>query len=58
MVRDVQDRWHGPLAQQGRPIHATVARLEGTSQASSAAVSQILDVLLTTPITTEPERFG
>ncbi len=46
VVRDVQDRWRGPLAQQGRPIHATVARLEGTSQASSAAVSQILDVLL------------
>lgn len=46
VVRDVQDRWHGPLAQQGRPIHVTVAGLEGTSQASSAAVSQILDVLL------------
>ncbi len=46
VIRDVQERWRGPLAQQGRPIHTSVARLDGTSRASGAAVSQILDVLL------------
>lgn len=46
LIRDVQERWHGPLAQQGRPIHTAVARLDAASRASSAAVSQILDVLL------------
>jgi len=46
LIRDVQERWHGPLAQQGRPIHIAVAPLDTASRASSSAVSQILDVLL------------
>ncbi len=46
LVRDLLDRWRGALAQQGRPLHARVAHLEHTSRASSAAVGQILDVLL------------
>src|ERR1700712_1412710 len=46
LLRDIQQRWHGPLAQQGRPIHATIAGLDRTTRASTAAISQILDVLL------------
>jgi signal transduction histidine kinase len=46
LVADVTARWRGPLAQQGRPIHIAVARLEDRTPASGAAVTQILDVLL------------
>ena len=46
LITDVRERWHGPLAQQGRPFHTAVAQLDSSSQASRAAVSQILDVLL------------
>lgn len=46
LIRNVQERWHGPLAQQGRPVHTAVAQLDGGSRASRAAVTQILDVLL------------
>ena len=46
LITDVRERWHGPLAQQGRPFHIAVAHLDGSSRASRAAVSQILDVLL------------
>lgn len=46
LVRDVQERWHGPLAQQGRPVHTAIAPLDGASRAARAAVSQVLDVLL------------
>jgi signal transduction histidine kinase len=46
LIHDIHNRWHGPLAKQGRPLHTTITRLDGTTQASSAAVSQILDVLL------------
>ncbi|MET3803114.1 signal transduction histidine kinase [Nakamurella sp. UYEF19] len=46
LVRDVHERWRGALAQQGRPVQTVVARLDGASRASAAAVSQILDVLL------------
>lgn len=46
IVLEVQERWRGPLALQGRPVHTVVARLDGATRASRAAVGQILDVLL------------
>lgn len=46
LVGDVEERWHGPLAKQGRPIHTSVEQSSHISYASAAAVSQILDVLM------------
>lgn len=46
VIHDLQERWHGPFAQQGRPIHTTIEHADSTSYSSPAAVSQILDVLL------------
>lgn len=43
---DIEQRWHGRLAAQGRPLRLTTTALTGPSRASTAAVTQILDVLL------------
>jgi len=46
LIHDIQERWHGPFALQGRPVHTTIEPSQSTSYASRAAVIQILDVLL------------
>lgn len=46
LVADAERRWHGQLAEAGRPLRLVVAGQLPRAYASRAAVTQILDVLL------------
>lgn len=43
---DLQERWHGVLAAEGRPLRIEVGPTVSTARMSSACARQILDVLL------------
>lgn len=46
LLADVEDRWHGTLAAEGRPLRVVVPSGMPPVRASAAAVRQILDVLV------------
>jgi signal transduction histidine kinase len=46
LIDEVDQRWHGPLADVGRPLRTSVQPDLPTSTASAAALRQILDVLV------------
>jgi signal transduction histidine kinase len=46
LVRRVQERWNGPLAERGRPLRVAWARPVPNAAASLEAATQILDVLI------------
>jgi signal transduction histidine kinase len=45
-VRDVQARWHGPLAQDGRPLRAVVDADPALAAISPAVLSEVIEVLV------------
>ena len=45
-VRDLEARWHGPLAEDGRPLYAVVDLEEAVAAISPAVLAEIIDVLL------------
>jgi len=45
-IRELQARWHGPLAAAGRPLRTAVELADATAAMSPAVLSEILDVLL------------
>lgn len=46
LTEDARQRWHGPLAAQGRPLRIHIQRPSPTGYLSAAAATQILAVLL------------
>lgn len=46
LIDEVEQRWHGPLADEGRPLRTIVQPDLPSASASSAAMRQILDVLV------------
>jgi signal transduction histidine kinase len=46
VLHEVQQAWHGPLAEQARPLRVIVEAEHPVVQASPAVVREILDVLL------------
>jgi len=46
LLADAEQRWHGPLAAAGRPLRVTVEPDLPPVDASTAALRQVLDVLL------------
>lgn len=45
-VREIEARWHGPLAQEGRPLHTIFAGGPAVSAISPAVLSEVLEVLV------------
>jgi signal transduction histidine kinase len=45
-VSDLEARWHGPLAQDGRPLYAVTDLEEAVAAISPAVLAQIGDVLV------------
>lgn len=46
VLHDVETRWHGPLAMEGRPLRVVTKAHELGVQASGQVVSEVLDVLV------------
>ena len=46
MLTEVEVRWHGQLAAQGRPLRITVDTPDTMIQASGAVLTELLDVLI------------
>jgi signal transduction histidine kinase len=46
LISDLVERWHGALAEHGRPLRVRSADRDAIANASSGVVDQILDVLL------------
>jgi signal transduction histidine kinase len=45
-VRELEARWHGPLAEDGRPLYAVVDLKEAVAAISPAVLGEIVDVLV------------
>jgi signal transduction histidine kinase len=45
-VRDLEARWHGPLAEHGRPLYAVVDLEQADAAISPAVLAEIVDVLM------------
>jgi signal transduction histidine kinase len=45
-IRDLEARWHGPLATAGRPLHTAVEPAPATAAMSPAVLTEIIDVLI------------
>jgi signal transduction histidine kinase len=45
-IRDLEARWHGPLASGGRPFRTTVEPAPALAAMSPAVLSEIIDVLI------------
>jgi signal transduction histidine kinase len=45
-VREIEARWHGPLAADGRPLHTSVGPPRAVAALSPAVLAEIVDVLI------------
>ncbi len=46
LLREVEKRWHGPLAARGRPLRVNIERDDLAARASPRVVAEVLEVLL------------
>lgn len=50
-IRELETRWHGPLAADGRPLHTAVEAAHPIAALSPAVLAEIIDVLIGNALT-------